>query len=63
MALWTIAMVSIINFVGFPDHHNQLLWALGGAIMLLITLIGNVWIFVTVPKMEPWTWIKNSDSE
>lgn len=60
MALWTIVMVVIINFVGFPAHHTNPLWALGGALMLVITLVGNVWIFIAVAKEEPWAWVKKS---
>lgn len=63
MLLWTIAMVSIFNYVGFPNHHGELLWSIGGAIFLVITLIGNVWIFIDVSKEEPWDWVKNSDGE
>ena len=63
MALWSIAMVAIINFIGFPAHHTEPLWALGGAIMLIITLVGNVWIFIGVAKEEPWEWMKKSDEE
>ena len=62
MALWTIAMISIMNFIGFQKHFNEPLWALGGAIFILVTLIGNVWLFIAVAKEEPWQWIKNSDS-
>ena len=60
MALWTIVMVFIISFVGFPKHHTDPLWALGGAVMLIITLVGNVWIFIGVAKEEPWEWGKKS---
>lgn len=63
MALWTIAMISILNFIGFQHHYSNPLWALGGALMLVVTLIGNVWIFIDVAKEEPWVWFKSSDSE
>ena len=63
MLLWTVAMVSIFNYVGFPHHHGNLLWSIGGAIFLIITLIGNVWIFIDVAKEEPWDWIKNSEGD
>ena len=63
MAIWSIVMVIIINFVGFPAHHTEPLWALGGAVMLIITLVGNVWIFIGVSKEEPWDWIKKSGGE
>lgn len=62
MALWTVATVSLFNFIGFPNHHGNLLWSLGGALMLVVILIGNVWIFIGVAKEEPWAWFKGSDS-
>ena len=61
MALWTIATVSLFNFIGFPDHFGDLLWSIGGALMLVIILIGNVWIFIAVAKEEPWQWFKDSN--
>ncbi len=60
MALWSVAMISILNFIGFQNHYNEPLWALGGALFLIITLIGNVWIFIGVAKEEPWEWVKGS---
>lgn len=63
MLLWTIAMVSIFNFVGFPKHHGELLWSIGGALILIVTLIGNVWLFIGISQEEPWEWKKGGDSE
>lgn len=63
MLLWTISMVSIFNFVGFPNHHGELLWSIGAAILLVITLVGNVWLFIGISKEEPWDWKKNGESE
>ena len=63
MVLWSIAMVAIINFIGFPQHHEEPLWAIGGAIMLIITLVGNVWIFIGVAKEEPFEWTNKSGNE
>ncbi len=61
MALWTVAMVSLFNFIGFPNHYDNLLWSIGGALMLVVILIGNVWIFIGVAKEEPWEWFKDSN--
>lgn len=65
MALWTIAIFSIINFVGFDDHNRELLWVLGGAALLVIMLIGNAWILFTIAGDEPWSWdkYKGNDGE
>ena len=56
MAIFTAVMISILNFVGFPEHYGELLWNLGAAVMLVITLVGNVWIFIAVAQDEPWQW-------
>lgn len=61
MALWTVATISIFNFVGFQNHFGNLLWSLGAALMLVVILIGNVWIFIGVAKEEPWQWFKDSE--
>ncbi len=63
MALFTIAMISIFNFIGFQNHYDEFFWALGGALFLVVTLIGNVWLFIGVAQEEPWAWFKDSDSE
>ena len=59
MAIWTVAIFAIINFVGFDDHTREPLWALGGAALFIIMLIGNFWIFFAVAKEEPWEWDKS----
>lgn len=63
MALWTTAMISLFNLAGFGENYSNPIWALGAAIVLVVTLVGNVWIFIHVAKDEPWEWNKNSDSE
>jgi membrane protein YdbS with pleckstrin-like domain len=65
MALWTIAIFAIINFVGFNDHNREPLWTLGAAALFVIMLVGNFWIFFAIAKEEPWEWDKDkgSDSE
>ncbi len=65
MALWTIAIFAIINFVGFNEHYREPLWALGAAVLFVIMLVGNFWIFFASAKEEPWEWYKGNggDSE
>jgi hypothetical protein len=62
MALWTIAFIAIINFVNFDEHHREPLWALGGALLFIIMIVGNFWIFFAVGKEEPWDWVKGKES-
>ena len=56
MILWSVFIWAIMDFVGFSDHINDPLWSLGAAIMLLIGLVGNVWIFFLIAKETPWQW-------
>ena len=63
MALWTAVFVGIINFVGFNDNYREPLWALGGAVLLIIMLVGNFWLFFAIAKEEPWDWEKSGEDE
>jgi len=58
MAFWTVAVVGGMYLLGFGQHHTELPWAIGGAILLLIVLIVNVWIYFAIAKEEPWKWFK-----
>ena len=58
MAMWTIAMISIFNWIGFDDHYRQPIWALGAALVLIVTLVGNFWLFFAIAQEEPWDWVK-----
>ena len=63
MAVWTAIMITLFNVVGFDDNYTNPLWALGAALVLVVTLVGNVWIFIHISKDEPWEWNKDADSE
>ncbi len=58
MAIWSVAIVFIMDMVGFQNHLHDLWWSLGAAVTLLIGLVGNVWIFFLVAKEEPFKWLK-----
>ncbi|MDE0250071.1 MAG: hypothetical protein OXK72_03585 [Gammaproteobacteria bacterium] len=62
MALWSAVFVVILHFGGFVENHRDVLWALGGAALLIVMLVGNFWIFFAVAKEDPWRWGKNQDS-
>jgi len=59
MIFWTILAVLFMNMVGFSENFREPLWAVGGAIILLVTIIVNVWLYFAIAKDEPWKWIKN----
>jgi len=58
MALWTIAFLGVMNFLNMGAHFREPLWALGTALMFIIMIIGNFWIFFAIGKEEPWDWVK-----
>ena len=62
MALWTLAFLSIMNWVNVGAHNREWYWALGTALLFIIMIIGNFWIFFAVGKEEPWYWVKNKES-
>jgi len=62
MALWTIAFLGILNWLNAGDHHREIIWAIVSALLLIIMIIGNFWIFFAIGKEEPWDWVKNKES-
>lgn len=63
MAVWSFAIWAIIELVGFQDMTHNPLWSLGAAVLLLIGLVGNVWIYFLIVKETPWQWLKDQDQE
>ena len=61
MAAWSFAIWAIMEFIGFSDMMHDVLWSLGAAVLLLLGLVGNVWIFFLVMKETSWQWLKNQD--
>ncbi len=47
-----------MNQFGFQKHPHDILWTLGAALMLLIILIVNVYLYFIICKETPWSWIK-----
>ena len=58
MIAWSAAVAAVMYAIGFADHMHDLLWSLGAAVVLLIGLVGNVWIFLAIVKEQPWEWFK-----
>ena len=56
MVVWSAFIAYVMNMAAFPDHLHDPLWSLGAAILLLIGLVGNVWIFFLMMKNRPWLW-------
>jgi len=58
MALWNIAFIGIMSFVNVGEHYREPVWAILTALMFIIMIVGNFWIFFAVGKEEPWDWVK-----
>lgn len=56
MVIWSAAIGYGINMVGFQNHLHDVWWSLGAAVVLLIGLIGNVWIYFLIAQEEPFEW-------
>ncbi len=63
MAIWSFAIWAIMEFIGFQDMMHDVLWSLGAAVLLLIGLVGNIWIYFLVMKETPWRWLKDQSQE
>lgn len=61
MAVWSFVIWAVMELIGFSDMMHDPLWSLGAAVLLLVGLVGNVWIFFLVMKEDPWQWLKNTD--
>ena len=71
MIVWSALIYTVMNLIGLDgqiwnrDIHDSV-WSylglnLGAAIMLLIGLIGNVWIYFLVVGNQPWEWHKKQN--
>lgn len=58
MIIWSAFIYAIMHFANFSEHMHDWLWSLGAAVVLLVGLIGNVWIFIGVVQEDPWRWFK-----
>ncbi|NKC15539.1 MAG: hypothetical protein GKR94_26085 [Gammaproteobacteria bacterium] len=59
MVAWSAIAAWAMSAIGFADNYREIIWAIGGAIALLVILMVNVWIYFVVAKDEPWKWFKN----
>ena len=68
MVVWSAFIYNLMNFIGLDGQiwnrevHDSV-WGylglnFGAAIMLLIGLVGNVWIYFLVVGNQPWEWLK-----
>lgn len=63
MVAWSAAIAAVMHLAGFAGHYHDWLWSLGAAVVLLIGLVGNVWIFFAIVKEQPWEWFKGESEK
>ena len=56
IAVFTGAIGYILNAIGVGDHHTDPLWALGTAVVFLIVLLIDVWMFFAIAGEEAYKW-------
>ena len=67
MMSWSLAVYFLMDFIGFPDAYQPtrdlgtVLWGLLAAVILLVGVVGNVWIFLAIVKEHFWMWGENKD--
>ena len=71
MVVWSTLVYVAMHFLGFSDQAREFsaydsMWIylgqnLGAAVLLLIGLIANVWIYFLVVGEQPWQWGKEKD--
>ena len=59
MVIWSVGIWGITELIGFKTMMHDPLWSLGAAVVLLIGLVGNVWIYFLIMKEQPWQWLKD----
>lgn len=47
---WSAMIALAINMGGFMDHLHDPIWSIGAAVILLIGVVGNVWLFFLIVK-------------
>ncbi len=58
IALFTSLVGIALVMTGIEAHHAEPLWAIGTAIIFLITLLIDVWMFFAIAGEEAYQWEK-----
>ena len=65
MVVWSCVIYYIVSLIGPAKPtmgFGTVLWGLLAAVLLLIGIIGNVWIFFAIVKERFWSWWEGKDS-
>ncbi len=56
IVVFTSAVGIILYFLGVGDHHTNPLWAFGTAVVFLVVLLIDVWMFFAIAKEDAYKW-------
>jgi len=48
----------VLVMLGVEQHHTNPVWAIGTAIVFLVTLLIDVWMFFAIAGEEAYQWEK-----
>ncbi len=58
IAVFTSLVGAVLVMIGVEQHHTNPIWAIGTAIVFLITLLIDVWMFFAIAGEEAYEWEK-----
>ena len=58
IAAFTSLVGVVLVMLGVEQHHTNPIWAIGTAIVFLITLLIDVWMFFAIAGEEAYQWEK-----
>lgn len=58
IALFTSLVGAALVMLGVEQHHTNPIWAVGTAIVFLVTLLIDVWMFFAIAGEEAYQWEK-----
>lgn len=59
MLIFSAAVVFGMNELGFTENHSDPLYALAGAVVLLVALIVNVTLYLKIAGETPFRWFND----
>ncbi len=58
MVIFSAAIAFGMNAVGLTEHFREPAYSLAGAVVLLVALIVNVWLYLKIAGETPFRWFK-----
>lgn len=60
MIIFSAAVVLGMNVAGLTENFRDPVYALAGAVVLLVALIVNVWLYLKIAGEAPFRWFKTN---